>query len=80
MSEKENLYIYYLFKLACLVIIGFCFLVLAILVCDFGIEGVFLRSEVPSMCASLICSFVILTLELIAWYIDAPNIIKKLRR
>ncbi len=80
MNEKENLYIYYLFKLASLVIIAFCFLVLAVLLCDFGSEGIFLRAEVPSMCISLICSLVILIIELIFWYIDIPSLIKKHRQ
>lgn len=79
MKERENLYIYYLFKLVAIVILGFCFLVLSVLVCDFGSEGIFLLAEVPSMCASLISSVVILTAELVFWYIDAPSLIKKHR-
>jgi hypothetical protein len=39
-----------------------------------------LRAEVPSMCISLICSLVILIIELIFWYIDIPSLIKKHRQ
>lgn len=78
MSEKENFYIYNIFKLMAIVIIGFCFLVLSLLVCKQDYDGLYLINEVPSMCSALISSTVILILEFVFWYINPISKIKRM--
>lgn len=77
MRGNGNLYVLGCFKLLYITIIFFCFLILSLLVCDFWEDGIFLQLEIPAMCISVLSSTLILSVELIAYYIDLPNKLKK---
>ncbi len=58
-----------LFKLFSITLILFALLVLKVAL-GLGEQGsIFMQAEVPSMCLSLVCALIILTVEFSLWYI-----------
>ena len=69
MKQKELEWELRIFNLLSIVIIGFCILSLRVSLGVGGVEAIFLQAEMPNMILSLVSSVIILTIELIVWYI-----------